>query len=105
MVLRIWRGWTTHENADTYERIVSREVLPGIAGRKVAGYRGAHLLRRPLEDEIEFVTIMHFDSLDAVRAFAGEDYEAAFVPARARQVLSRFDDRSAHFDVLMAPGG
>lgn len=103
MVLRIWRGWTSPENADAYERIVSREVLPSIAERQVPGYHGAHLLRRSLDDEVEFVTIMQFDSLDSVRAFAGEDYEAAYVPARARDVLARFDQRSAHFDVLMTP--
>ncbi len=104
MVLRIWRGWTSPENADAYEQIVSHEVLPSIAARELAGYRGAYLLRRAVEDEIEFATIMRFDSIEDVRAFAGEDYEAAYVPPRAREVLSRFDERSAHFDVLMAPG-
>jgi antibiotic biosynthesis monooxygenase (ABM) superfamily enzyme len=103
MVLRIWRGWTTPANADAYERIVSTQVLPGIAAREVPGYHGAFLLRRPLRDEVEFMTIMHFDSLDAVRAFAGDDHEAAYVPADARAVLERFDDRSAHYDVLMTP--
>jgi len=104
MVLRFWRGWTSPENAAAYEQIVSREVLPGIAERQIPGYHGAYLLRRDAEDEVEFATIMQFDSLDAVRAFGGEDYEAAYVPPRAREVLSRFDERSAHFDVLMAPG-
>lgn len=106
MVLRIWRGWTTTENADAYERIVSTEVLPGIAARNVPGYHGAYLLRRTLESgEIEFATIMQFDSLAAVRAFAGEDYEAAYVPPQARAVLERFDERSAHYDALMTPDG
>src|SRR5262245_56115530 len=103
MVLRIWRGWTTPANADTYERIVSTEVLPGIAARNVRGYHGAFLLRRGLADEVEFATIMQFDSLDAVRAFAGDDYETAYVPPDARAVLKRFDERSAHYDVLMTP--
>ena len=104
MVLRIWRGWTTPANADAYERIVSTQVLPGIAARQVPGYHGAFLLRRALsDDEVEFMTIMHFDSLDAVRAFGGDDYEAAYVPADARAVLKRFDERSAHYDVLMSP--
>jgi heme-degrading monooxygenase HmoA len=104
MVLRIWRGWTTPANADAYERIVSTQVLPGIAAREVPGYHGAFLLRRPTAaGEVEFMTIMHFDSLDAVRAFAGADHEAAYVPPAARAVLKRFDERSAHYDVLMAP--
>ena len=71
----------------------------GIQERRIPGYRGIHLLRRDLGDEVEFVTIMWFDSLDAVRAFAGEDYETAVVPPKARAVLSRFDARSQHYSV------
>ncbi|HEY2956806.1 MAG TPA: antibiotic biosynthesis monooxygenase [Actinomycetota bacterium] len=103
MITRIWRGWTTPENADAYQRIVSQEVLPGIAGRNLDGYHGAYLLRRDLDGEVEFATILLFDSLDHVRAFAGEDYEAAYVPAQARAVLSRFDERSAHYETLLRP--
>ena len=103
MVMRYWRGWTTPSNADAYERIVSREVLPSIAARDIAGYHGAYLLRRDAGDEVEFATVMVFDSLDAVRAFGGEDYETAYVPPAAREVLARFDAVSAHYDVLMTP--
>ncbi|MFF9274887.1 antibiotic biosynthesis monooxygenase [Streptomyces griseosporeus] len=104
MIVRIWRGWTTAENADTYESIVSTRVLPAIAERNLAGYHGAYLLRRPLPDgEVEFSTVMLFDSLDAVREFVGEDYEVAHVPADARAVLARFDERSAHYDTLLTP--
>lgn len=103
MIMRYWRGWTTPENADAYQRVVSEEVLPGIAARDVAGYNGAYLLRRELGDEVEFATIMSFDSLEAVRAFAGADHETAYVPPRARAVLARFDGRSAHFEVLRTP--
>lgn len=105
MIARLWRGWTTPANADAYESIVSNEVLPSIAARGVAGYRGAYLLRRDIGDEVEFATIMHFDSLDAVIAFGGEDYETAYVPPRAREVLLRFDERSAHFEVVLRPDG
>ena len=105
MISRIWHGWTTLDNADAYERIVSAEVLPEIAARQIPGYRGAHLLRRPLEDEVEFVTIMWFDSLEAIRRFMGDDYELAHVPPKARAVLARFDPRSQHYDVLLAPDG
>jgi heme-degrading monooxygenase HmoA len=103
VIARIWRGWTTPENADAYQRIVSQEVLPGIAARNLDGYHGAYLLRRELDGEVEFATIMLFDSLEQVRAFAGEDYETAYVPPRARAVLARFDERSAHYDTLLRP--
>ena len=105
MISRIWHGWTTFDNADTYERIVSTEVLPEIAARRIAGYRGAHLLRRAFGDEVEFITIMWFDSLDAVREFMGNDYEVAHVPPQARAVLARFDTRSQHYEALLVPEG
>jgi heme-degrading monooxygenase HmoA len=99
MISRIWHGWTTTANADAYEALLKSEIFPGIQNRRIAGYRGIQLFRRDLKDEIEFVTVMWFDTLDAVRAFAGEDYEAAVVPPRARELLSRFDDRSQHYEV------
>ncbi len=105
MISRFWHGWTTLDNADAYERIVTTEVLPAIAARKIAGYRGAHLMRRTLEDEVEFVTIMWFDSLDAVRGFMGDDYEASHVPPQAQAVLARFDARSQHYETLLEPEG
>ena len=105
MIGRIWHGWATRENADAYQRIVSNEVLPEIAARRIEGYRGAHLLRRSALDEVEFVTILWFDSLDAVRAFAGEDYEVAHVPPPARGVLARFDERAQHYELVLQPGG
>ena len=91
VILRYWRGWTTHGNAESYQRIVSEQVLPGIAARQIEGYHGAYLLRRDLDQDVEFATVMIFDSLDHVRAFAGEDYETAYVPPAARAVLARFD--------------
>ncbi len=100
MISRIWHGWTSRENADAYEALLRSEVFVGIARRAIKGYRGIHLLRRDISDGVEFVTIMWFDSLEAVRAFAGEDYEAAVVPPAARKLLSRFDDRSAHYEVI-----
>jgi antibiotic biosynthesis monooxygenase (ABM) superfamily enzyme len=104
MIMRYWRGWTTPEKADAYEAIVSGEVLPGIAARNVAGYHGSYLLRRELDEgEVEFATIMLFDSIDTVRAFAGEDYASAYVSERARTVLARFDEHSAHYETLRTP--
>ncbi len=103
MISRIWHGWTTRENADAYERLVQAEVFKGIEAMGIKGLQGIHLLRRDVEDGVEFVTIMWFDSLEDVRAFQGEDYERAYVPAEAREVLARFDERSAHYEVIAAP--
>jgi hypothetical protein len=100
MIERLWHGWTTAENADAYESLLESEIFPGIAARQVAGYRGIRLLRRPLSNgDVEFLTIMSFDSWEAVRSFAGDDYEHAYVPPSARAVLSRFDQRSTHYEV------
>ncbi len=99
MISRIWRGWTTPRNADAYERLLRAEIFTGIAKRSIPGYRGLDLLRRESGDTVEFVTVMWFDTLEAVRAFAGTDCEAAVVPAEARALLLRFDERSAHYDV------
>jgi heme-degrading monooxygenase HmoA len=99
MICRIWHGWTTPENADAYERLLRSEIFRGIAERGISGYHGIELLRRVDGDSTEFVTLMWFDSLEAVRAFAGADYEVAVVPPKARALLARFDARSAHYEV------
>jgi heme-degrading monooxygenase HmoA len=99
MISRIWRGWTSPHNADAYESLLKAEIFTGIIERGITGFQGIDLLRRELEEEVEFVTIMWFDSLLAVRTFAGEDYERAVVPVKARQLLKRFDERSAHYEV------
>ena len=99
MIARIWHGWTTLENADRYERLLKEEIFPGIAAKKVAGYREIQLLRRPLADEVEFINIMWFESWEAIRQFAGKDFETAYVPTKAREVLTRFDPRSQHYEI------
>lgn len=99
MIKRVWHGWTTPGAADRYERLLLEEVFPGIEEKGVRGYRGIELLRLDGPDEVEFVTIMAFDSMDAVRDFAGDDPERAYVPARAREILKRFDLRSRHYSV------
>jgi hypothetical protein len=99
MISRIWHGWTLPANADAYEALLKSEIFEGIQNRGIAGYRGIQLLRREKAGEVEFVTIMWFDSIDAVRLFAGEDYEAAVVPPKARALLARFDARSQHYEV------
>ncbi len=99
MISRIWHGWTTPGNADKYEALLKEEIFAGILGRHIRGFRDIQLLRRNVGGEVEFITVMRFDSIDAVREFAGEDYEAAVVPAKARAVLSRFDARSQHYEI------
>jgi len=103
MICRIWHGWTTPENAAAYEQLLRSEIFAGIAHRGISGYRGIQLLRREDGQDVEFITLMWFDDLTAVREFAGEDHEVAVVPAAARAVLSRFDQRSAHYPVIV-PG-
>ena len=99
MISRIWHGWTTPADADAYEQLLRSEIFDGIAARHMPGFLGIDLLRRPAEATVEFVTIMWFASLEAVQAFAGIDYEVAVVPPAARQLLQRFDARSAHYEV------
>jgi heme-degrading monooxygenase HmoA len=99
MISRIWHGWTSAHNANAYETLLKSEIFLGIRNRHIAGFKGIQLLRRSVPEETEFVTIMWFDSIEGVRAFAGEDYEAAVVSEKARALLSRFDARSQHYEV------
>ena len=99
MIARIWHGWTTPENAEAYETLLKTQIFPAILARGIAGFQRIELLRRPAGGEVEFVTAMYFTSLDAIRAFAGEDYETAVVPPATRAVLARFDANSAHYEV------
>ncbi len=96
MIARIWKGWATPEQADGYAAYYRDEVIPGL--RQIAGFRGAELLRRD-DTEVEFVSITRFASLDAVRAFAGDDYDVAVVTPHARQFLARFDPTCAHYAI------
>ncbi len=102
MIARWWRGWAAKpEDAEAYEQLLRTTILPWVAGH--AGHRGSYLVRRDVEDGVEFATLTLWDSLESVKAFAGEDYELAVVPDPARAVLSRWDERSAHYDVAVAP--
>ena len=100
MICRLWRGWTSVENAPEYEAIVRNEVIPAIEARSIRGFRQIDLMRRPVSDGVEFQTVMWFDDLASVRECAGEEYWVSHVPDRARQVLSRYDDSAVHFEVI-----
>jgi len=99
VIARLWHGWTAPDNADAYEEFLRTKMFPSI--HRVPGYLGADLLRREDGDEVAFVTITRFESLESVRAFAGEDYEQAVVEPEARALLSRFDGRSEHYEVVI----
>lgn len=100
MICRLWRGWTTPENADAYEAIVWGEVIPGIESRGVPGFRHIDLMRHEAGHEVEFATMMWFDDLPSIKAFTGEDYTVSHVPPQARAILARFDERARHYEVV-----
>ena len=101
MIARIWHGWTKPENADAYDNLLRDEMFPSI--REVEGSKGAYLLRRSGASEVEFVTITLFASIDAVRRFAGENYESAVLHPKAHTLLSRYDAKSEHYEVRITP--
>jgi heme-degrading monooxygenase HmoA len=102
VIARVWRGWTAAADANAYERFLRTELFPEVA--RLDGFGGAHILRRPAPDgEVEFVTVTLFDSLDAVRAFAGEDYETAVIEPEAQRLLSHYEDRAVHYDAASVP--
>jgi heme-degrading monooxygenase HmoA len=98
MIARIWHGYTKPENADGYESMLKPELLPGIS--KAKGFKRSYLLRREHGDEVEFITIIFWDSIEALRAVTGPDYEAAVIPEERRNYLSRWDTKSAHYEIV-----
>jgi len=99
VISRIWHGYTRPDNADAYEALLRDEIIAGIEDRSIEGFQEIQVFRRDLDDEVEFITVMWFDSMDAIRAFAGEDHDASVVPPAARELLVRFDERSQHYEV------
>lgn len=96
MITRLWRGWTTVDNADAYERFLLAELFPSM--REIPGFRGAEVLRRLEHDEVAFITLTRFDSLAAIQAFAGDDYETPVLEPQALALLARYERRALHFD-------
>lgn len=99
-IKRIWRGWTTPENAAPYRLLLQQEVRPGIEARRIPGFRRMELQCRDLGTEVEFLTIITFDSLQDVITFMGEDYEKAYLPEAALALLERWDEFCAHYEVF-----
>jgi len=99
-IKRVWHGWTSSKNADKYQNLLHNEVFPGIEAKKIPGYKSIELFRRDLDDEVEFITIMTFDSLQNVIDFQGKNYERCYVPDAARLVLKRWEQVSAHYELI-----
>lgn len=97
MIARIWHGYTKPEHADAYASMLKPELLPGIG--KVPGYRGSYLLRRNLEGEVEFITIMIWESIEAIRAVAGANYTVSIIPEDRLQYLIRHDSHAARYEI------
>jgi len=102
MIARMWHGYTKPEDADAYESTLKPELLPGIG--KVPGYRGGYVLRRPLEGEVEFVTIMVWESIEAIKAVAGPNYTVSIIPENRLKYLSRHDSHAAHYEIESIQG-
>jgi antibiotic biosynthesis monooxygenase (ABM) superfamily enzyme len=102
MLARIWHGWTKREDAATYEDMLRGEIFPGIAGRNIRGYRGAELFIHEDGDEVEFVTLLRFDSMDAVKEFAGADESKPVIYPGVEQLLTRMDQRSRHYRIAIS---
>lgn len=107
MIVRIWHGWTTTQNADEYQQLLDTSIVPGIISKAIPGLDGVNILRRADGDDtaVEFVTMMTFADWSAVEAFAGPDRTGSVVPAAARQVLKRYDEHSRSWHVTPPANG
>lgn len=101
-VARIWRGWTSIENADAYQAVAENEVFPAIIERGIPGLVSAQVMRSDdaVDGEVEFTTIIWFDTLDSVKGFMGENYRQAHIPDNARAVLKRFESEAKHLHLV-----
>ena len=100
MIKRIWHGWTTKANAESYLHILKTQVIPDIEAKNIIGYGGFEVLRLEHQHEVEFLTMIAFDSLQNVKDLQGEDYTCAYVPDVARAVLKRWDEHCVHYEVV-----
>jgi heme-degrading monooxygenase HmoA len=100
MIARHWRGWTAPQNADAYQELLSGRVLPGL--KKISGYRGGYVLRRDVAEEVEFVVVNLFESIEAIRQFAGPDYTVAQFEPEAKRLLARVEPLAVHYEVCVS---
>jgi len=100
MIARIWHGWTKLEDAKAYEKLLRDEIFPSIAARKIKGYRGAELFIREDDDEVEFVTLLRFDSMDGVMEFAGTDASKPVIFSKAEALITRME-QARHYRIAV----
>lgn len=100
MVCRVWRGWTTVGHAQSYDDYLQKELFPRL-DRELGsrGYRGYQLLRIARGEEVEFMTMLWFESIENVRSFAGENYEIPVISEKAKSLLAHFADRADHYQL------
>ena len=101
MIKRVWRGWATNENAGSYFDVLTNQVIPGIEAKNIPGLKGVEVLRKDNDDEVEFMTIITFDSIQNVIEFQGEEYTRAYIPDAAKSVLKRWEDECIHYEKIM----
>ena len=102
MIARIWHGWTKPQDAKAYEDLLRSEIFPSIAQRNIRGYRGAELLIRDDNDEVEFVTLLRFDSIEGAKEFAGENESKPVIYPKAEALLTRMDEHSRHYQIVIS---
>ena len=99
-IKRIWHGWTTPENSEKYQDLLHQEIFPGIEDKNIPGYQSIELFKKDLDTEVEFLTIMTFDSIQSVIDFKGKDYEKCYVPQAAQKLLKRWDELTTHYESI-----
>jgi antibiotic biosynthesis monooxygenase (ABM) superfamily enzyme len=98
MIARIWHGWTTRENAEKYEKLLREEVLLDIAKQSIPGYKGGEIFIHDAEgDEVEFITLLRFETLEGVKIFAGKNFKQPVIPPECKKLLIRYSERSRHY--------
>lgn len=102
MIARIWHGYTSKENAEKYENLLTAKILKEIEAKSGEGFKGVQLLKNELEGEVEFTTMIFFRDLETIKSLTGEDLETAYIPEEARKLLSRFDEKVTHSRVIFS---
>lgn len=98
-IIRTWSGWTTHEMAADYEKFLVNEVFPAVKKKGVDGLEKVSISTLATNEEVQFFLVLQFSNLAAVKKFAGEDYQKAYIPEKAKQLLKRYDSAAAHFEL------
>jgi antibiotic biosynthesis monooxygenase (ABM) superfamily enzyme len=100
MIARIWHGWTKPADAKAYENMLRNEIFPSIAARNISKYCGAESFIREDGNEVEFVTLLRFDSMEGVKEFAGADESKPVLYPKVEALLTRME-RARHYRVAI----